>query len=153
MIESRIDGLRIVPLRRIPDDRGTVWHMLKSTDAHFVGFGEIYFSSVYPGVVKAWHRHRDMTLNYCCVVGNAKVVVYDERDGSRTRGQLQEVFFGRDNHCLVQVPPDTWNGFTAVGTGEALIANCCTHPHDPGRSTRLDPFQNHIPYSWQVRSH
>ena len=152
MIESRIDGLRIVPLRRIPDDRGTVWHMLKATDPHFLGFGEIYFSSVYPGVVKAWHRHREMTLNYCCIVGNAKVVVYDERDGSPTRGELQEVFFGRDNHCLVQVPPDTWNGFTAVGPGEALIANCCTHPHDPSRSTRLDPWQNHIPYSWKVRS-
>lgn len=153
MSETRIDGLRVIPLRRIPDDRGTIWHMLRSTDEHFLGFGEIYFSSVYPGVVKGWHKHREMTLNYCCVVGNAKLVVYDERDGSRTKGALQEIFFGRDNHCLVQVPPDTWNGFTAVGTAEALIANCCTHAHDPSRSSRLDPWQNHIPYSWKVRSH
>jgi dTDP-4-dehydrorhamnose 3,5-epimerase len=153
MIESKIDGLKIVPLRRIPDDRGTVMHMLKCTDEHFIQFGEIYFSSVYPGVVKGWHKHREMTLNYACVAGNAKIVVYDERDHSRTKGVLQEIFFGRDNYVLVQVPPDTWNGFTAVGTGEALIANCCTHAHDSKRSSRLDPWKNHIPYSWAVVSH
>lgn len=153
MTESRIHGLKIIPLRRIPDDRGTIFHMLRSTDPHFIQFGEIYFSSVYPGVIKGWHKHREMTLNYACLVGNCKIVVYDERDDSPTKGVLQEVFFGRDNHCLVQVPPDTWNGFTAVGTGEALVANCCTHAHDPKRSSRLDPFQNHIPYSWAVKSH
>ena len=71
MIETRIDGLRIIPLRRIPDDRGTIMHMLSSTDEHFAQFGEIYFSSVHPGAVKGWHMHREMTLNYACVLGNA----------------------------------------------------------------------------------
>jgi len=153
MLPSRIEGLRIIPLRRIPDDRGTVMHMLRSTDEHFIEFGEIYFSSVHPGVIKGWHMHRDMTLNYACVVGNAKIVIYDDRQGSKTRGKLQEVFFGVDNYCLVQVPPDTWNGFTTVGAETALIANACTHAHDPSRSSRLDPFENDIPYSWSVKNH
>lgn len=148
-----IQGVRIHPLRRIPDDRGTIFHMLRSTDAHFERFGEIYFSTVNPGVIKGWHKHREMTLNYACIVGNAKIVIYDEREGSPTKGELMEIFVGRDNYCLVQIPPDTWNGFTAVGTSEALIANCCTHAHDPSRSSRLDPFDNHIPYSWKIRSH
>lgn len=153
MIETRIDGLRIIPLRKIPDDRGTIYHMLRSTDEHFDKFGEIYFSSVFPGVIKGWHMHREMTLNYACLVGQAKIVVYDDREGSKTRGELQEIFVGRDNHCLVQIPPDTWNGFTAVGMQEALIANCCTHAHDPSRSSRMDPYDNDIPYSWGVKSH
>ena len=148
-----IQGVRIHPLRKIPDDRGTIFHMLRSTDPHFERFGEIYFSTVYPGVVKGWHRHKEMTLNYACISGLAKIVIFDERDGSPTKGELMEVFVGRDNYCLVQIPPETWNGFTAVGTHEALIANCCTHAHDPSRSSRLDPFDNHIPYSWTVRSH
>ena len=153
MQEAKIDGLRIHPLRRIPDDRGTIFHMLRSTDPHFERFGEIYFSSVLPGVVKGWHRHREMTLNYACISGRAKIVVYDDREGSPTRGALQEIFLGRDNYVLVQIPPEVWNGFTAVGLDEALIANCCTHAHDPSRSSRLDPFDNDIPYSWEIKSH
>ena len=73
-----IEGVRIVPRARIPDERGTVMHMLKATDPEFLGFGEIYFSTVYPGVVKGWHRHTEMTLNYACVHGRIKLVLFDE---------------------------------------------------------------------------
>lgn len=47
-----IEGLLVVPLRRIPDERGTVFHMLRSSDPHFRGFGEIYFSSIYRDAIK-----------------------------------------------------------------------------------------------------
>jgi dTDP-4-dehydrorhamnose 3,5-epimerase len=146
-----IDGVRIVPLARIPDERGTVMHMLKRTDPHFVEFGEIYFSTVYPGVVKGWHRHAAMTLNYACVSGRIKLVLFDDRDGSPTRGELMEVFLGPDDYSLVQIPPDVWNGFKGMGSDLAIVANCATHPHDPTRSIRLDPFDNEIPYDWDVR--
>lgn len=141
----------MVPLRRIPDERGTVMHMLRRTDPHFIEFGEIYFSTVYPGVVKGWHLHREMTLNYSCVHGRIKLVVYDDRDGSATRGHLEEIFLGPDNYCLVQIPPGLWNGFKGMGSEPAIVANCCTHPHDPSRSERLDPLSDTIPYSWEVR--
>jgi len=145
-----IEGVQVIPLRRIPDERGTILHMLRSTDAHFIQFGEIYFSTIYRGIVKAWHRHRDMTLNYACVFGRIKLVLYDEREDSRTRGELTEIFLGPDNHSLVIIPPGIWNGFKGMTDPFAIVANCCTHPHDPARSTRLDPFANHIPYDWAV---
>ncbi|HEV8637880.1 MAG TPA: dTDP-4-dehydrorhamnose 3,5-epimerase family protein [Chloroflexota bacterium] len=148
-----IDGVQVVPLRRIPDERGTIMHMLKATDPHFVGFGEIYFSTVYRGVVKAWHRHREMTLNYACVFGRIKLVLFDEREGSPTRGELQEVFLGPDNYALAIIPPELWNGFKGMSDPYAVVANCCTHVHDPDRTTRLDPFHNHIPYEWGLRHH
>jgi dTDP-4-dehydrorhamnose 3,5-epimerase len=151
MAEPVIEGVQVVPLRRIPDERGTVYHMLKRTDPHFKEFGEIYFSTVYPGVVKAWHRHREITLNYACVFGRVKLVLYDEREGSLTRGALMEVFLGEDNYALVVIPPDVWNGFKGMSAPYALVANCATHPHDPSRSTRLAPFKNHIPYDWAVK--
>ena len=88
--ETGIDGVRVVPLRRIPDERGTILHMLRVDDPHFVKFGEIYFTTVYEGVVKGWHKHREMTLNYACVVGRIKLVLYDDRDDSATRGALME---------------------------------------------------------------
>ena len=146
-----IEGVQVIPLRRIPDERGTVFHMLRRTDPHFTEFGEIYFSSIYPGVVKGWHRHREMTLNYACIVGRVKLVLYDEREGSPTRGTLTELFLGEDNYALVIVPPAVWNGFKGMSAPQAIVANCCTHPHDPLRSERLDPFTNHIPYEWGVK--
>ena len=121
MAEPRIDGVQIIPLRRIPDERGTVFHMLRRTDPHFKEFGEIYFSSVYPGVVKGWHRHREMTLNYACISGSIKLALYDEREGSATRGNLLEVFLGQDNYSLVIIPPDVWNGFK----GMSGMQSCC----------------------------
>jgi dTDP-4-dehydrorhamnose 3,5-epimerase len=148
-----IDGVRILPRTRIPDERGTVMHMVKATDPEFLGFGEIYFSTVYPGVVKGWHRHAAMTLNYLCVHGRIKLVLYDDRDGSPTRGEIMECFLGPDDFSLVQIPPGVWNGFKGMGSEAAIVANCSTHPHDPSRSTRLDPFVNDIPYDWGVRQH
>jgi dTDP-4-dehydrorhamnose 3,5-epimerase len=148
-----MEGVQVIPLCRIPDERGTIFHMLKCTDPHFRQFGEIYFSSVYPGVVKGWHRHREMTLNYACIVGRIKLALYDEREGSVTRGELLELFLGPDNYALVVIPPGIWSGFKGMSDPFAMVANCCTHPHDPSRSERIDPFRNHIPYDWGVRHH
>lgn len=145
-----IDGVKVVPLRRIPDERGTVMHMLRATDPHFIRFGEIYFSTVYRGVVKGWHRHRDMTLNYACVFGRIKLVLYDERD-TATKGKLQELFLGPDDYSLVVIPPGIWSGFKGMSDPYAMVANCASHAHDPSRSERIDPFENHIPYRWEVR--
>lgn len=150
---NAIEGMQVLPLERIPDERGTIFPMLKRTDPHFVEFGEIYFSSVFRGVVKGWHRHREMTLNYACVFGRVKVVVYDDRTGSSTRGELVEVVLGPDNHSLVIIPPGVWNGFKGMSEPFAIVANCCTHPHDPSRSERLDPFENDIPYDWALVHH
>jgi len=148
-----IEGVKVIPLRRIPDERGTVHHMLRKDDPHFLGFGEIYFSTVYSGVVKGWHRHRDMTLNYACIHGRIKLVMFDDRPGSPSFGELQEVFPGPDDYCLVQIPPGVWNGMKGMSDPIAIVANCCTHTHDPSRSDRRDPFGGEIPYDWDVRCH
>jgi dTDP-4-dehydrorhamnose 3,5-epimerase len=146
-----IEGVKIIPLARIPDERGTIFHMLRSTDPHFIQFGEIYFSSIYQGIIKGWHRHKEMTLNYACIFGQIKLVLFDERDTSPTNGTLMEVFLGVDNYSLVIIPPDVWNGFKGISEPFSIVANCCTHSHDPSRSMRMDPFKNHIPYDWAVK--
>lgn len=146
-----IDGVGIYPLRQIPDERGRVMRMLRADDPHFERFGEIYFSLVYPGVVKGWHRHRLMTLNYAVPVGMVKLVVYDDRPASPTRGELLELFLGEANYVLVRIPPGLWNGFKGIGVGPALVANCATVPHDPSEIERLDPSDGRIPYDWGLR--
>jgi dTDP-4-dehydrorhamnose 3,5-epimerase len=141
-----IDGVKIIPLRTIADERGKIMHMMKATDPHFKGFGEIYFSCAWPGTIKAWHIHKSMTINNAVMVGRAKLVMYDLRENSPTKGVLQEVFFGEDNYCLVQMPPGIANGYKMV-----VLANCATEPHDPNEIVRLDPFTPEIPYDWSLR--
>ena len=146
-----IDGVVVRPLRRIPDERGFIMHMLRSDDPEFEQFGEIYFSTAYPGAVKAWHLHKDMTLNYAVVVGMVKLVLYDDREGSPTRGEVQEIFIGRENYHLVKVPPGLWNGFKAIGTEMAILANCATIPHDTTEIIRIPPSDSSIPYDWELK--
>lgn len=146
-----IDGVKIKPLKQILDERGKVMHMLKCSDEDFKGFGEIYFSCVYPGAIKGWHIHKQMILNYAVPYGNIKFVLYDDRSGSSTRGQVQEIFLGEDNYCLVTVPPKIWNGFKGLGNTIALVANCASIPHDPEEIDRLDPFDPSIPYNWDIK--
>lgn len=146
-----IDGVKIVPLRQIVDERGKIMHMLKATDEHFVGFGEIYFSCAWPGVVKAWHIHQTMTVNNAVIQGRAKLVMYDLRESSPTKGELQEVFLGDDNYVLAQIPPGIANGYKAYGDRLVILANAASEPHRPDEMLRLDPFTDEIPYDWSLK--
>lgn len=148
---GEIDGLTVRALRRIPDERGAVLHMLRDDSPEFTGFGEIYFSTVYPGVVKGWHRHREMRLNYAVPVGMIKLVCYDDRPGSPTSGNLLELHVGELNYVLVSIPPLVWNGFKGEGPATSLVANCATVHHSPDEIERLDPSSARIPYDWALR--
>jgi dTDP-4-dehydrorhamnose 3,5-epimerase len=146
-----IKGVTITPLRQILDERGKIMHMLRNDDANFQGFGEIYFSCIYPGAIKAWHLHKEMTLNYAVPYGRIKLVLYDNREGSSTQGEIQEIFLGVDNYLLVSIPPLIWNGFKGIGPEMAIVANCATIPHDPHEILRLDPFDPLIDYDWGIK--
>ncbi len=145
-----IEGVLVVPLRRIVDERGMVMHMLKRTDPHFREFGEIYFSVVRPGVVKGWHRHHRMTINYAVPVGMIKLVLYDDRPDSATSGTVQELFIGEHDYQLVSVPPGVWNGFKGIAEQPSIVANCATIPHDPEEIERRPPDDPSIPYAWAL---
>lgn len=146
-----IEGVRITPLRRIPDERGAIFHMLRADAEGFERFGEIYFSQVYPEAIKGWHLHRRMTLNYAVPIGMVKLVCYDDRAGSPTRGNLLELFIGELNYQLVTIPPLVWNGFKGIGTIPAIVANCATEVHDPDELVRADPFSAAIGYDWAIK--
>ena len=146
-----IDGVKITPLKQIPDERGKIMHMLRVDAEHFVSFGEIYFSCVYPGAIKGWHIHKEMILNYAVPHGHIKFVLYDDRPESPTYGELQELFLGPDNYCLVTVPPMVWNGFKGIGDEMAIVANCSSIPHTANEIDRKDPFDPSIPYDWSLK--
>ncbi len=146
-----IDGVVISPLSQIANSQGKIMHMLRCDDPHFKAFGEVYFSCVYPGVVKGWHLHTRMTINYAVPHGQIKFVLFDDRPNSPTRGQLQEHLLGPDNYLLVSVPPLIWNGFMGLGKEMSIVANCATIPHDPQEIERRDPFDLSVPYQWDKK--
>jgi dTDP-4-dehydrorhamnose 3,5-epimerase len=144
-----IHDVIVDPLRQISDPNGKVMHMLRCDSRLFETFGEIYFSIVNPGAIKAWKLHRSMTLNLAVPFGNIKLVLYDNRSDSPSKGQFQEIRLGEDNYCLVKIPPKIWNGFQGTSRNISIIANCATLPHDPGEIERLDTLDPAIPYSWK----
>lgn len=146
-----IEGVKLTPLRQIPDERGKIMHMMRADSDVFKSFGEIYFSCVYPGAIKGWHMHDEMILNYAVPHGHIKFVLYDDRASSPTKGELMELFLGPDNYQLVTVPPLVWNGFKGIGDTMAIVANCASIPHHPDEIRRMDPFDARIPYSWQIQ--
>ncbi len=146
-----IEGVIVTPLRQIFDERGKVMHMLREDSPVFSRFGEIYFSCTYPGAIKAWHRHKCMTLNYAVIHGEIKCVLFDDRPDSKTHGCVEELFLSPENYCLLTVPPFVWNGWKGIGDKVSIVANCATMPHDPDEIERKPYFDSSIPYNWDIK--
>ena len=146
-----IQGVKIIPLKKIMDERGMIMHMMRNDSEYFTKFGEIYFSVIFPGEIKAWHLHKEMTMNYAVVAGNIKLVLYDARVDSPTYKELQEIFVGQDNYCLISIPPGIVNGFKAVGNEKSIVANCADIPHHPDEIVRMNPFDKIIGYDWEIK--
>lgn len=137
-------GWSLRPLRQFPDERGAVMHMLRATDPHFEAFGEVYFSTIREGVVKAWHMHRSKTVNLAVPIGEVAVVLWKQD------AEPKEFMLGREAYALLTIRPGVWYGFRGIGAGESLIANCATEPFDPAEGDDLPPDTDHIHYRWEV---
>ena len=147
-----IEGVEIKKLKVIADNRGFLMEMLRCDDALFEKFGQVYLSVCKPNIVKGWHYHKKQTDNFVVVKGNAKVVLFDKREGSSTKCQLQEVFMGESNPILLKIPPYVVHGITPVGNEPSYLINCPTLPYDykiPDEF-RIDFKSDEIPYDWGV---
>ena len=145
-----IEGVKVKRLKVIPDERGLLMEMMRDDDEFFQKFGQVYLSVVYPGVVKGWHYHRKQTDHFVFVKGMAKVVLYDNREGSKTRGEVNEFFMGEQNPILLVIPPFVLHGMKGIGTEPAMLVNVPTEPYryDQPDEHRIDPHSNDIPYKW-----
>jgi len=149
-----IDGVKVEDLRVIPDERGYLMEMFRSDSPDYQKFGQVYMTLVYPNVVKAWHYHKKQTDNFFCVRGMAKVALYDDREGSPTRGQTDTFVIGWQRQRRITIPPGVYHGFTAVGTLPAAIINLPTELYDydnPDEYRR--PWDDpEIGYDWGVKN-
>ncbi|MFA5117994.1 MAG: dTDP-4-dehydrorhamnose 3,5-epimerase family protein [Candidatus Omnitrophota bacterium] len=144
-----IEGVIVEKLKTLKDERGRVMRMLRCDWPHFTRFGEIYFSVVNAGVVKAWKKHLKMTQNFAVPVGKITLAIYDDREKSPSRGECVELEIGEENYCLVQIPALLWYGFKGTAAIPSLIANCADIPHDPDEIIRIEPSDKRVPYTWK----
>lgn len=143
-----IHDVIITPLKIISDDRGKVMHMLRSDSSNFINFGEIYFSTIFNGKIKGWHLHKESFLNYVCIKGEVKLTLFDERPNSKTKNQFQEIIMSPENHQLITIPPNIWNGFKGLHKEESIIANCLTLPHNESEMVRKNFSDKYFNYEW-----
>jgi dTDP-4-dehydrorhamnose 3,5-epimerase len=145
-----IDGILDKKLSAIPDERGRLMEILRSDEAHFQNFGQVYMTTNYPGVVKAWHFHKKQTDLVCCLKGMIKLVVYDAREDSRTQGEINEFFIGEHNPHLIIIPPFIYHGWKCISDEESIVINIPTELYDYRHPDefRLPPDTSEIPYDW-----
>ncbi len=148
MINDNIEGIEITKLKIISDHRGSVMHMLRNDSKVFEKFGEIYFSTVTKNGIKAWHLHKEATLNYVCVKGVVKLVLFDDRDLSSTKGKYQEFILSPKNYFLITIPPNIWNGFKNLDNEESIIANCLNIPHNEKEMVRESHDSKNFNFDW-----
>lgn len=148
-----IEGVKTKKLKVIPDERGRLMEILRNDDELFEEFGQAYVTVGYPGVVKGWHYHKKQVDHFCILKGMVKVVLYDPRKDSPTKGEVNEFFMGTHNPILLKIPIGVLHGFKAVGTEEGMILNIPTkvYDYDDPDEYRLDPHDNDIPYDWGLK--
>ena len=144
----KIEGVVITELKIIRDERGQVMHMMRNDSDVFKSFGEIYFSTIFENKIKAWHLHKEATLNYACISGEVKLVLYDDREKSKSKGEYENIILSPKKYFLITIPPNIWNGFKGLAKGESIIANCLNLPHNEKEMVREDPFNPKFKYNW-----
>jgi dTDP-4-dehydrorhamnose 3,5-epimerase len=148
-----INGVETKKLKVIPDERGRLMEILRADDDLFSKFGQVYMTTAYPGVVKGWHYHKKQTDHFSVVKGMIKLVLYDSRENSPTKGEVNEFFLGENNPLLVKIPPLVFHGFKCISREEAICINVPTEVYNYNRPDefRADPHEGDIPYDWERR--
>jgi dTDP-4-dehydrorhamnose 3,5-epimerase len=146
---SIIEGVVLTPLKQIKDERGAVFHVMKNNSETFYSFGEAYFSKINKKVVKGWKSHKEMKQNFCVPYGKLKLVLFDNRINSNTRGVINEIILSDDkNYIRVTIPENIWYSFKCLSYDYCLLLNIANIKHKKNESVQMDLNNNIIPYTW-----
>jgi len=146
-----INGVEVKKLKIIPDERGRLMEILRSDEPIFKKFGQVYMTTAFPGVTKAWHYHKLQDDHFTCISGEMRLALYDSREDSSTHKEINDFVISLDNRILVRIPKLIYHGFKCVSDKEAVVINVPTMPYNYKNPDeyRLDAFENDIPYDWR----
>ncbi len=147
-----IRGVEVKQLVRHADERGFLMELLRSDDPIFSKFGQCYVSMNYPGVVRAWHWHQKQDDFFVVVSGMIRVGLYDMREGSPTRGEVNEFYLGESNNTLLKIPPGVVHGYKTIGVAPSLLVNFPSEVYDRQQPDehRLPWNTDQIPFNWEI---
>jgi dTDP-4-dehydrorhamnose 3,5-epimerase len=146
-----IDGVKIKKLKAIPDNRGRLMEILRCDEDIFEKFGQVYVTTAFPGIVKAWHYHKKQDDHFVCLMGKIRLALYDAREGSKTKGEVNEFILSLDDPFMVKIPKMVYHGFKGIADSESMILNVPTMPYNRNEPDefRVDALENDIPYDWR----
>ncbi|MBM3253219.1 MAG: dTDP-4-dehydrorhamnose 3,5-epimerase [Candidatus Omnitrophica bacterium] len=146
-----INDVKIKNLKVICDERGRLMEILRKDDELFLKFGQVYITTAFPGVVKAWHYHKKQTDNIACINGKAVLALYDARETSSTFKEVNEFVLSLEESRLVHIPPMVYHGFKCMSDEEAFLINIPdkTYNYKKPDEFRIDPYHNNINYNWR----
>ena len=145
-----IDGVQVKTLKIIPDNRGKLMEMLRNDDPMFTKFGQVYFTTALPGVVKAWHFHQLQSDNFICVAGRILLGLYDARPDSVTYKETNKFYLSLEEPKLVHIPKMVYHGFKCVSPQEAMVINVISEAYNYKNpdELRLDENDKAIGFDW-----
>lgn len=148
--DKLIEGVDVRGANVLPDERGRLGEIMRADDPWFEKFGQVYFTTTYPGIVKAWHYHTKQTDHFYVMKGLVKVGLFDGRDDSPTKGCVNTLYLGEHKPGLVKIPPGVYHGWMCVSDCEAYILNVVSemYDHKAPDEFRLDAHNNDIPFDW-----
>lgn len=146
-LERRIDG--VITRRAVvqSDERGTVTEIFSPA----WGFTEeelvyLYQVTIFPGQRKGWVVHEEQDDRLFVDTGALKIVLYDARPDSPTKGMVNEIFAGSANRMLVRVPAGVVHAVVNVGIDEARFVNLPTRPYNHARPDKIRLPDDAVPY-------
>ena len=140
---SSINNIILTPLEIIENAKGDIFHGMRCSDIGYGGFGEAYFSTINPGSIKGWNRHKQMTLNLIVPIGSVKFVIIDDRI---VENNIVEIELSLQNYQRLTVPPGLWVGFQNMYKEQSLILNIADIEHDPDEKDTKS--LDEIDYKW-----
>lgn len=145
-----IDGVKVKILKFIPDDRGRLMEILRCDDEMYEKFGQVYMTTAFPGIIKAWHYHKLQSDNFTCIAGKILLALYDARVNSPTFGEINDFIVSPNEPKLIHIPKEVYHGFKNISDSEAIVINTVTNPynHNNPDEYRIDPFDKKIGYNW-----
>ncbi len=147
-----IQGVEVKRLTRHADERGYLMEILRSDDEIFSKFGQCYVSMNYPNVIRAWHWHQKQDDHFVVVKGMIRVGLYDMRESSPTRGEVNEFYLGENNNIVLKIPVGVAHGYKTVGVEPSLLVNFPSEVYNPEEpdEQRLPWDTDQIPFNWEI---